>query len=138
MSTDQRQLMIQTQELQRTLEVVDNKARINNLRLKGLKEGIEESDLKAYLETLLTCCLPSETGGWVIGLSFANRVGIQDKGQNKNRDRDVILGFQHGEMKRLVLEHLWDGPKIIVEGQQLTFYSDVSPITLRENGLFSL
>lgn len=66
----------------------------------------------------------------MIGLSFANRVGIQGKGQNKARDRDVILGFPNEAMKKLVVYHLWDRPKIIVLGRQLTFYLDLCPLTL--------
>lgn len=90
------------------------------MRLKGLKEGMEDLDLKVYLETLLTGCLASDTKV-EISLIVANRVGIQGRGQNKNRDRDIILGFPNGAMKVLVLDSLWGRSKIVVEGEQLTF-----------------
>lgn len=53
----------------RRLENVDN---LCNLRLKGLKEGMEEHDLKTYLETLLTSCLGSSDTEEVIQLTFSH------------------------------------------------------------------
>lgn len=111
------------------MEEVDNKARKNNLQLKGLKEGVEDLDLEKYLETLLNGCLASDTEAEIC-LSFANRVGVLGNGHNKNRDKDVILGLLNGDMKRLVWDSLWGKPKIVEEGQQLTFYLDLCPFTL--------
>lgn len=59
------------------------------------------------------------------------RLGIQGKGQSKDRDRDVILGFPNGALKA---DSLWGRPKITVEGQQMTFYSDLCPLTLQRRG----
>lgn len=132
--TDNMHLAAQNQRLQRHVEEVDNKNRRNNLCLKGLKEGEEEGDLKKYLETLLTGCLASDTEA-IVSLAFAHRVGHYEKGQNKNRDQDVILGFVDGGMKSLVLDSLWGKPKLVVAKQQLTFYSDLFPHPSEEKGM---
>lgn len=86
----------------------------------GVKEGVEGQDFKKYLENLLIGCL-----------TFAYRLGYQGKGYNMNRDHDVLLGFPNGKMKTLVLDSLWDSSKIAIEGQQLTFYSDLCPLTIQ-------
>lgn len=43
-----------------------------------------------------------------------------------------MLGFPNGPTKSLVLDTLWDRPKLIIEGQQLTFYSDLSPLSTQQ------
>lgn len=57
----------------------------NNLRLRGLKEGVECNDLKSYIETLLTSCLGSDTEAEV-KLSFAYRFGAKRQGRGSNKD----------------------------------------------------
>lgn len=89
--------------------------------------------MKTYLEKLLTTCLGQDTEDQ-IKLSFAHRLGPLGKGKNRSRDRerDIIIGFPQVAVKTLVLNSLWDKPKITIEDQQLTFYSDLSPLTLHK------
>lgn len=58
-------------------------------------------------------------------------MGKQGKGQNRNKDQEIILGFLDGGVKTLVLDSVWDNPKLVVANQQLTFYLDLSPLTLQ-------
>lgn len=67
----------------------------------------------------------------VVQLDFAHRPGHPDGRKIKSRDKDVLLRFLDWNIKALILEQLWDTPKIIVEGQELTFYSDLYPITIQ-------
>lgn len=109
---------------------MDNKSQRNNLRLKGLKEGEEEGDLKGYLEKILTSYLAprTETG---VTLTFAHRIGIQGKGPNRSKDRDIMLGPPDNGVKTFVLDSLWEKPKLVEANQHLTVYTDLSPITLQ-------
>lgn len=43
-------------DLETLVESVDNNVKNNNIRLKGLNEGIEGNDLKTYLEDTFTSC----------------------------------------------------------------------------------
>lgn len=47
-------LKVESKKLYKVIEGVNNNLQKNNFRLKGLKEGVEEGNLKQYLETLLT------------------------------------------------------------------------------------
>lgn len=124
MDEDYKHIEYKINRLEQVLEEVDNKAHKFNLWLKGLKEGLEEQDLKKKLETLLTGCLGSETEEEV-QLAFAYSLGAVGKGWNKSKDTNIILGFPNGSSKALVLASLWDKPKTVIEGQALTFYSDL-------------
>lgn len=66
-------------------------------------------------------------------LAFAYRLGVTGRGRNRNRDSEII-SFPHGALKTLVLDSLWDRSRIVLEGQQLAFYSDLCPLTLDRRG----
>lgn len=53
-------------------------------------------------------------------------------GEKRIKDRDILLGFPDCLMKSLVLDALWDKPKISVEGHMLTFYSDLCLLMLQK------
>lgn len=98
--------------------------------MKGLRERIEENDLKGFFENLLTGFLGSNTEA-VIQLKDAYRLGTLHPGKRNTRDRDVLVRFVNWATKSLVLYILRDKPKLI-EGQELTFYSDLCPLTLQK------
>lgn len=66
-----------------------------------------------------------------IKLNFAHRLGRVDKRRMRNKERDILLGYPDGSTKLLVLDSLWEKPTIVVEGQELTFSSDICPLTLQ-------
>lgn len=82
------------------------------------------------MEKLLFTYLGLEKEGG-IQLSFAHRLGSMGKVIIGGKERDILLGFPNGALKALVLNTLWEKPKIMIEGQQLTFYSDLCPIMLQ-------
>lgn len=118
---DLKQVDTHSNSLHRVLKEVDNNHSKNNLTLKGLKEGIERDDLKSYLDALLTSCMGSETNVEV-NLTFAHWLGSNDRSIRNNKSRDVLLGFADQVTKFTVLDSLWEQSKVVVEGQQLTFF----------------
>lgn len=54
------------------------------------------------------------------------------RNNQKETDRDVLLGFPDLAMKSLVHDSLREMPKITVEGQQLMFYSYLCPLTFQK------
>lgn len=89
---------------------------------------MEGGKLKDCPDTLFTGCLGTETDA-EIRLNFAHRLGSCGE---RSKDRDILLGFPNWSMKLLALDVLWDKSKISVEGQQLTFCSDLCPLTLQK------
>lgn len=102
------------------VEEVDNNLRRSNLRLRSLKEGIEGDSLKTYLETLLTGCLGSDTDG-VVQLDFVFRIRSLSRKDRRSKDRGILMRFTERKIKTLILDHLWDSPRIVLEGQELSF-----------------
>lgn len=130
-SEGHKQLENDSRKLASIIEQMDNNLWKNNQRLRGLKEELEEQDLKTYLEKLLTTCMGSDTEEEK-QLALAYRLGAIGRGRNRNRNRDIILGLSHGALKALVVDSLWDRPRIVIEDQQLTFYSDLCPLMLHK------
>lgn len=62
-----------------------------------------------------------------ITLTFAYIVALQGRGY-KN---DILIGFLDTSTKALFVDTLWDRSKIVTKGQQLTFYSDLCPLTIQ-------
>lgn len=80
-------------------------------------------------------CLGSGTNTEV-KLKFAYRIRKTVNTRGRNQDRDILIGFSNWTDKSLVLDGLWDAPKLIVEGQELSFYSDLCPLTLKREEKF--
>lgn len=68
------QLVDDFDDLEQTVENVDNSLRKNNIRLKGVKEGMEGKDSRQFLEEVFTACLGSESEV-VVQIDSAYRVG---------------------------------------------------------------
>lgn len=65
-----------------------------------------------------------------IKLYFSHCLGTNKQGRRATENRDVLLGFPDGTMRSLVI---WEQPRLGV-GQNLTFFSDLCPITIRKRG----
>lgn len=121
----------EVRETQNTAENIDNTLCRHNLSFKGLKEGAERENVVQYLEDLLTACLGSDSTA-TVKLRSARRLGIKGRKTAGRKDRKVLLTFEDLTAKTAVLEALWDKPKLVVEGQQLIFYLNISPLTLKK------
>lgn len=122
---DFKHIVDETGEVQRVVENSENSLWKNNLRVRGLKEGAEGGDLKKFLENLFMACIGSSSNVEV-KLKFVYRLRNLGRGKGRDKDREVLnlIGFEDRFIKTIVVDVLWDQPKIVVEGQELTFYSD--------------
>lgn len=67
----------------------------------------------------------------MINISFTKRLRIRSCGCHKDRDRDILIGFPTAATKALVLDLLWNRPKITIKGPQLIFPSDLCQLTIQ-------
>lgn len=115
---------VYSEEAQKIAENADNSLWRDNRRLRGLKEGAEGDNLKVFLENLFMTSIGSDSNVEV-KLKSAYRIANYGQLRGKARDRDILMTFQEGSLKALALNALWEQPKLIVAGQELTFLSDL-------------
>lgn len=65
----------------------------------------------------------------MLKLNSAQRL---QNGRRSRGDREVLISFQDPSVRTPVLDALWDQPKLLVEGQELSFYLDVCPLMLKK------
>lgn len=115
---------VYSEEAQKIAENADNSLWRDNRHLRGLKEGAEGDNLKVFLENLFMTSIGSDSNVEV-KLKSAYRIANYGQLRGKARDRDILMTFQEGSLKALALNALWEQPKLIVAGQELTFLSDL-------------
>lgn len=93
------------------LENVDNQIRKNNIRIEGFIEGVEGSNLIAFLEELFTSCLGSDP-------DVTNH--LRYVGRRKTGPIDILVGFSDWSIKSAIFDTLWEKFKIMVEGQEIS------------------
>lgn len=86
---------------------------------------------KVFLENLFRDSVGSNSNV-EIKHQFAHRLGIRRPFKSNSRDQDIIIGFSDIKQKFLVVETLWNQPKFVVQGQEITFYLDHCPLTLKK------
>lgn len=123
------ELDVDIEEIQSAVENIDNVAKKNNIRLHGVKEGIEGSELQQFLEEIFTSCLGAEAQV-EIRISSAYCLGILKKTQ-KN-PQDILIKFPNWPMKQAALNIFKETPGLEIEGVQLLAYPDFSKITIRK------
>lgn len=98
------------------------------MRTEGRRRGRQS---ERFLENLFMASICSESNVEV-KLKSAYRITNFGKLREKARDREVLMTFQEGSVEMMVLNTLWEQSKLVVAGLELTFLSDISPVTLRE------
>lgn len=91
MTDNFKQLEEYSSKLQKVVEALDNNLRRQNLHLRGLKEGLEDDNLKRYLENL-TGCLNCDTEKEV-KLTFAHRLVDQIELKQEVKIKIYYLAF---------------------------------------------
>lgn len=112
--------------LQTTTESIDNSLRKNNIRLRGLQEGVEGDALTGHLTELFTAWAGSECE-IVISIISAYPMGIS-KEVNKY-PRDILIKFYNWIVKSKVLGIFLDQSDVEVGGFKLQIFPDLSTIT---------
>lgn len=116
------------EELEQTVESVDNNLRKSNIRLKGVKGGVEGKDLKQFLEEVFTACLGSDCDV-VVQIDSAFYVG------NINwtllSPRAIVVKLPTWLLKSKLLEVFWEQAGLEIAGTKVSVFADLSLITLK-------
>lgn len=102
------------------VENLDYSSRRNNLQFKGLKKGAERENLVHFLENLFVACLGSDSTVEV-KLKSARRLHNMRKWKKRVKDREILIASEDFSVKTAILDALWDKPKIVVKGPEITF-----------------
>lgn len=104
-----------------------------NIRLRGVRDGVEGSDLRQFLEKLFTAYLGVDSEITIQVLSFY-RVGGRKWGGNK--PRDIVVELPNWHVTSKILSHIWEQAGFEIEGSSISACPDISIITLRKKRHF--
>lgn len=126
--------MLHLEQLQTELllkaDDLENRSRRENLRLKGVKEKDEGSDMNAYLQRLFKAVLDDATITEVL-LVRSHRVGPLIQTPNR-RPRDILATFQSFQLKEQILRKMKGKTHFMFEGSSVQFYQDLTQLTLQK------
>lgn len=126
-------LQVGVDNLETTVENLDNAQHKNNLKICGLEETIEGKDLSGYLTDLFTSWVGSECE---VELSIMSAYRVKPHKVMNKYPRDIIVKFPYWNVKAKVLESYWEQSSPIIEGSQVNIFPDISAITLRQRRNF--
>lgn len=120
-------------ELEKIVKAVDdrvldaeNRSRRSNLRITGLKEGTEGTQVVEFFETWLPEVLGLETKHGRVKIDRAHR-GRAPVPRRQNYIRPVILKLHNFRDKARILAAVRDKEEILYEGKQVYIRQDLSP-----------
>ncbi len=108
------------------IEDLENRSRRQNIRIVGLKEGIEGGDPIVFFETWIPTTLNMNAKDGRIKLERAHRTGpLRNEGEHP-RMRPVIVRLHNYKDKRLILEAARRLGDLCIEGKKVSFFQDFS------------
>ncbi|KAJ1172202.1 hypothetical protein NDU88_004050 [Pleurodeles waltl] len=87
-------------DLQAHTEDLENRTRLNNLRIRGTPHGAEDGDVESYVEALFAQVLDASDDKW-IQLDRAHRVGLPQPGPWRNTD--IVVSVHDFPVKEQIL-----------------------------------
>ncbi len=118
----------QLERLTEKMTDMEDKSRRNNVRLVGLPEGMEGSDVAGFLRVNLSKCIPSLKGR-NIEIDRAHRV--YDGGRGSDRPRTLIFRVLRWHDRSEILKSARQAypVKCTQDNVTLLFFPDFSPVT---------
>lgn len=119
--------------LENIVENLDNAQRKNNIKIRGLREATEGNYLVGYLTSLyinwvkIACVI-------VISITTAFWVGVDKASQRY--PWDILVKFSSGDTKTKVLSAFQKNLDTVTEGDKISIYLDLSPLTLKKRHNF--
>ena len=122
-------------KMQKKLNELEDRSRLNNVRLVGLPLGVEANDPRGYLQKMLPKWIPTLK-------SLRNAVVTVDKAHrifsNKaSGSRTMIFRLLHFPDRQAILEGARTHKPVLPDGSKLLFFADYSPGTTKERRAFS-
>uniref|UniRef100_A0A087YS91 L1 transposable element RRM domain-containing protein n=1 Tax=Poecilia formosa TaxID=48698 RepID=A0A087YS91_POEFO len=120
--------------LQLKIDDLENRSRRSNLRLIGLPEGSEGSDMCAFLEKWLPEVLGAETFPIPLIIERAHRVGRVDAAGT--RSRAVVMKLLNYADKVRIMKAARTKGEIRLKNNRVMFFPDVSAELLKKRKIF--
>ncbi|CAH2254698.1 Hypothetical predicted protein [Pelobates cultripes] len=111
------------------MEDLNNRSRRQNIRIRGLAESVMPEAILPTITAIFQSLLP-DNPGQTIYIERAHRA-LRPPFPNTNTPRDVIVKLLHFPVKEQLMKAARDRPPVY-QGQQLQFYQDLAPSTLRK------
>lgn len=130
------------EELVSKVDDLENRARRSNLRLVGLPEKEEGSDMCAFLERWIPEVLGEHNFPRPVLIERAHRIGgagagdAEAGGRSGGRPRVVIMKFLNYADKSRVMKAARNKGEILYDNQRIMFFPDVSADLVRRRKVF--
>lgn len=116
-------LMHKTQlDLKLKITELEGHSRRNNIRIYGIKEGVEGTSMIHYIENLIKTELGDSTGLQELGIERAHRA-LVSKPAETAPPRSTVVRFLKYTTKENIISAAWKKP-IVVEGKRIFFDHD--------------
>ena len=115
------------------LEDLENRSRRENIRVRGLREGEEGTDVKAAMKELFVSLLPKEYPE--ISLDRAHRVGPMRDGDSRG-PRDILVKLSNSMDKEKILSEARKLEVVKYKDYPCVLFQDLSPVTLARRNQF--
>ncbi|XP_072890665.1 uncharacterized protein [Hemitrygon akajei] len=133
-----------TSESKRLLEKVDvleNFNREKNIKIVGLKEGIEGEDPIKFFQKWIPETLEMEEGSQLIEIEWAHRA-LRPKPQQDQNPRSILIKCLRYQDKERILKAAAQGARkrngpLMIEGKRVLFYPDISYDLLKRRKEFN-
>lgn len=121
---------IQLREMQRHLEDLDNRGRRHNLRVRGIPESIEPTQLPQTTSALFNDLLGRPPA---VNIDFERiHRALRPRGRDTDPPRDVVCCFVSFRLKEDILRKARERREILLQGSEIKIFQDLSPITLQK------
>ena len=116
-------------ELNRQVEELENRSRRHNVRVRGLPESVEADQITPIITGIFNNLLgrPPQT---TINMERIHRA-LRPRGKPSDPPRDIICHIDDFLLKENILRNARLRAKYVYEGNVISFYQDLSHITLQ-------
>lgn len=123
------------------VDVLENFSRRNNIKIVGLKEGIEGEDPIKFFQDWIPDILQMEEGNRSIEIERAHRA-LRPKPQHNQNPRSILIKCLRYQDKERILQAAAQGAKkrngpLMIEGSKVLFYPDISYELLKRRKEFN-
>ncbi|KAI4829215.1 hypothetical protein KUCAC02_023274 [Chaenocephalus aceratus] len=122
--------IMEVTKMRRKLNELEDRSRMNNVRIVNLPTGVEGDDPRGYLQKMLPIWIPSikSPNNNPLEIDRAHRIFSN----NTSRSRTMVLKLLRYTDRQAILEGARKARPTLQDGTQLLFFADYSPGTTQE------